>query len=355
VNPSGSKRALIVHLPEAFAGSTNDLRHQNRFQAVSIARLLGERGFSVDVVRYRGHVPETSGGYDLVVDLHPGMTQVHARDAAVRIAYITGSNPAFSNKAEAKRVVDAVHRGRRGLLPRRQVPEFSEADLGRCDAMFFIGSERNLATYSGLRLPPASFIRNFAYPVPAIERTVTDPASFLFLASGGQVHKGLDLLLEVFSRNPQWTLHVCSNFHEEPEFLRAYRRELFGTRNIIPHGFQKLDSEEFAAIARVCSHVVLPSCSEANAGSVISGMSAWLVPVVSRECGFDDSEVVRLPDCSMSAIEGVLASRASTNTSTLSESMNAARRRAETHYTPKRFCESLASALDATLGERNLG
>lgn len=352
-NPSGRRRALLVHLPAAFARGGMDVRHQNRFQATEIARLLGERGCSVDVIEPGGRVPAPTVPYDVVVDLHPGMTTIPAREGAVRIAYITGSNPAFSTKAEESRIADAGMRGRRGLVTRRRVPEFSNDDLGACSAMFFIGSEANLDTYSGLRLPPVHWIRNFAYPTAPVTRERPDPASFLFLASGGQVHKGLDLLLEIFARRQEWTLHVCSNFHEEPDFCRAYRRELFGMRNILPHGFHRLDSAAFAAIARACSHIVLPSCSEANAGSVISGMAAGLVPLVSRECGFEDSEVRRLPDCSIAAIEEAIVQCARTDPAALAAAMDGARRLSEARYAPRHFTETVARALDATIGSRN--
>ena len=342
-----------MHFPSLLERSERDFRHQNRFQATEIARLLGERGFSVDVVGPGGKVAPEVIPYDVVVDLHPGLTAVPLREDTRRIAYITGSNPAFSNRAEKARIEHAARRGRKRLSTRRQVPEFSNGNLGACSAMFFIGSGANLETYRGLQLPAVHWIRNFAYPVERINRTEIRPASFLFLASGGQVHKGLDLLLEVFAMHPEWTLHVCSNFHEEPDFCRAYHRELFGKRNILPHGFQRLDSSAFAEIVRACSYIVLPSCSEANAGSVLSGMAAGLVPVISAECGFDNLEVQRLPDCSLEGVEETLEMCARADTAELAAAMQRARTLVETDYTPQRFTESLASALDASLEPRN--
>ena len=47
----------------------------------------------------------------------------------------------------------------------------------------------------------------------------------------------------------------------------------------------------------------MPSCSEARAGSILTGMSAGLIPIVSRDCGFDDDEAILLDDCREETIE----------------------------------------------------
>ena len=46
----------------------------------------------------------------------------------------------------------------------------------------------------------------------------------------------------------------------------------------------------------------MPSCSEGIAGSVLTAMSAGLIPIVSKECGFNDDEVYHLNDCSIECI-----------------------------------------------------
>ena len=348
MNPQGNKRALLVHIVEPLADNQVDVRHQNRWQVRELARCLAERGYCVDALAPGGSVPLGTPAYDLVVDLHPGISKYP--DTGIKIAYITGSNPAFSNRAEHTRMLSLSQRRGVRLAPRRHVTEFRAHDLERCDAIFFMGNVTNLETFAGFRLRAISFIRNFAYTIPPVHPTVTNRAGFLFLASGGQVHKGLDLLLEVIANHPEWTLHVCSPFHEEPDFCRTYARELFMLPNIIAHGFQRLDSPAFAAIAAQCSFVVLPSCSEGFAGSVLSGMAAGLIPVVSRESGIGAAEAHLFPSCTTEAIATTLAELTRLPPSALATASDQARRLITETYTPAAFTASLNAALDAVTG-----
>ena len=348
-NPEGSRRALLVHIVEPFFDTTLDVRHQNRWQVRELARCLAERGFRVDALAPGGSTPPGTPAYDLVVDLHPGISRYP--DARLRIAYITGSNPEFSNRAERLRLEGL--RSRRGtmLRPRRQVPEFS-THLRKCDAMFFIGSAGNLATYDQTAVPPVYYLRNFAYTPPILPIAPNANRGFMFLASGGQVHKGLDLLLEVFSQHHDWNLHVCSAFHEEPDFCRAFRKELFSRPNIIPHGFLHLESPEFSKCAAMCRHVLLPSCSEANAGSVLSGMAAGLIPIVSRETGFSADEVHFFQDCSAPCIEAKVAERIALAPATLEAEAARVRALVAHQYSPVAFTDSLEEAFNTLLGSR---
>lgn len=348
-NPGGSRRALLVHIVEPLFDTTLDVRHQNRWQVRELARCLAERGFRVDALAPGGATPPGTPAYDLVVDLHPGISRYP--DSRLRIAYITGSNPDFSNRAERLRLEELRLRRGKMLLPRRQVPEFS-THLRECDAMFFIGSSGNLATYDQTAVPPVHFLRNFAYTPPLLPVAPNANRGFMFLASGGQVHKGLDLLLEVFSRHHDWNLHVCSAFHEEPDFCRAFHKELFAQPNIIPHGFLNLESREFAKCAALCRHVLLPSCSEANAGSVLSGMAAGLIPVVSRETGFSTDEVHFFEECSVPCIEAKLRERIAMNPATLETEAARARALVTQQYSPTAFTASLEKAFDAVLGPK---
>lgn len=348
VNPGGVKRALLVHIVEPLSDASVDVRHQNRWQVREIARCLAERGYRVDALAPGGEIPAGIPEYDLVVDLHPGISRYPA--SRLRVAYITGSDPAFSNRAERARMESLRQRRGVRLKARRNVPEFRPADLEDCDAVFFMGNTRNLGTFSGFRLPITCLLRNFAYPVPPIPGSRSRLTEFLYLASGGQVHKGLDLLLDVFAGHPEWTLHICSPFHEEPDFCRAYARELFTLPNIIPHGFQRLDSPAFAAIAARCTFVVFPSCSEGLAGSVLSGMAAGLIPVVSRESGFDEDEAIIFPNCTHAEITQTLTKLTALSPAALTEASAQARSLVAERYSPAAFTASLDAAFDAIPG-----
>lgn len=351
---TGRKRCLLVHLTDPFLRKEVDVKHQNRWQARELARLASERGFTVDVLD--PGCPKIPGGvfYDLVIDLHPGLTPAYentCRSDTRRIAYITGSNPSFSNRAEAERIAAIEEETGIHLQTRRQVPVFTQKAFDACNGFFFIGNRTNLETYSEFRLPPIHYVRNFSYPVPTIDGSNRSATEFLFLASGGQVHKGLDRLLQVVGRRADWTLHVCSAFHEEPDFCRLFGDTLFGRRNILPHGFLSLDSKRFLEIAARSSIVVLPSCSEANAGSVLSGVAAGLVPLVSRECGFERDEVHRLPGSETQDIERGMESISSRGTEWLASESRRIQDLVQNRYSTDAYTRSVRNALDSVLAD----
>jgi glycosyltransferase involved in cell wall biosynthesis len=104
------------------------------------------------------------------------------------------------------------------------------------------------------------------------------------------VHKGLDLVLEAFAQMPDFHLTVCGPVQHEKDFEDAYNKELYHTANILTTGWMDVSSPEFIEIARNCAGLVYPSCSEGQAGSVVTCMRAGLVPIVSLESGVDVSD-----------------------------------------------------------------
>lgn len=347
------RKCLILYVVAPFLTQRMNYGHQNQWQVRELARIIGGFGYNVDVINFDNRNARLKKNYDLVVDLHPGLNDVYKTNMApgcVRIAYITGSNPEFSNRAEAQRLADlAVRRGAL-LEQRRYAKPFVRDDLGSFDAMFFIGNAYNYRTYQGFNIKRLYYIRNNGIPLTLMPaRGERSPASFLFLASGGQVHKGLDLLLEVFSRNKNLTLYVCSSFKAEKDFCRLYDSELFHTDNIKPIGFVDVAGAYFQRIAAVCSYVVLPSCSEANASSVLTGMSAGLIPIVSRECGFGEDEVHYFPDCSVESIAATLNYFAGMAPEWIKDEADKARSIVMTRYSGEAFTASVQAALKGVL------
>jgi len=350
-------RALLLYTTAAFLPSTDSWRHQNVPQQRELAAALAERGFTVDAVNH----DETRGRllrepYDLVVDLHPRarpLYRAHLAPGARRIAYITGSDPAFANAAERARCA-AIER-RRGvrIVPRRQTPPFEEGVLRSFDAMFLIGGEATRATYERHGVYAIHPLPNSGYD----GQRATDPARrdsrrFLFLGGWGQAHKGLDLVLEVFAARPDLGLIVCSEVAREPDFAAVYRRELRGTPNIRAMGLVDVASPAFAELQAGCGAMVLPSCAEGQAGTVTIALGFGLPCLVSRECGFDDPELDTLPDCGIETIAAHVERLAAGTPDELRARASGARAVFDARYRPRHYAAAIRSALDATLQSR---
>ncbi len=111
---------------------------------------------------------------------------------------------------------------------------------------------------------------------------------FLWFGSVGAIHKGLDILLDIFSNRDDIELHICGLNKNEKKFSEYYDSALNHRSNIINHGFVNIDSQEFLDIINICAFVVHLSLSEGGAPSVLTCMgNGGLIPIISRSTGID--------------------------------------------------------------------
>ena len=96
---------------------------------------------------------------------------------------------------------------------------------------------------------------------------------FLWLGSTGAVHKGLDLLLDVFSMQDDMVLHIGGLEKQDRKTLGISKR-----KNIIEEGLIFIKSETFLKLVDKCSYIILPSCSEACSTSITTGMLLIIMP-----------------------------------------------------------------------------
>lgn len=348
-----SKNCLLDYITNPFIKGVS-YTHQNSWQVIEIAKAISKFGYNVDVCDYNYNKSDFNKKYDLLIDLHPRDNAVYnkfLKPDCIKIAYLTGSNTSFSNVAEQKRINDVYRRRNIKLIPRRQAPLISKR-IENYDAIFFIGNEYNLKTYSEFKMPPVYFIKNTGYNFN-FGNEKRKANNFMFLGSAGQVHKGLDLLLEIFAQKCRdCNLYVCSSFENESDFCEAYKHELYNTSNIHPIGFVDIKSDKFKEIAEKCAYMIMPSCSEGIAGSVLTAMSAGMIPIVSRECGFEDDEVIYLKDCSKECIEDSIKFYVSKDDKWIKNESEKAVKIVKERYSEECFVESIIQAFSNTLNTR---
>ena len=91
--------------------------------------------------------------------------------------------------------------------------------------------------------------------------------NFLCLGSAGAIHKGLDLLIDVFSGRDDIILHFGGFREHEKAFLNIPSRT-----NMIDYGYIDINSDSFLKIVDKCSFIILLSCSEACSTAITTGM-----------------------------------------------------------------------------------
>ncbi len=170
---------------------------------------------------------------------------------------------------------------------------------------------------------------------------------FVYFASGGSVHKGLDLLLEAFTGLEQ---HLWVAAPIGSEFERVYRHELKELPNIHCLGWTQPRSAAYYHLVHTCNWCMLPSCSEGQAQSVIEMMNQGLIPVVSKAAGVDIDEFgYCLEPPSIENIRQVVSKCANLPLADVVERSKQAREQAISRYAPSRFRRNFANVLSAIL------
>lgn len=287
------QKALLCYLQQPFRTRAADHLHSNRVEARAIASVLHDHGWGVDAIDFDSEYPIRYGNYDLLVGFGRAFDRSFygTEFSGKRILFMTGAHPTYSNKAEIARLLAFQQRHGRLLTPRRSVFEPCDASFAFSDAVFCIGNEWTISTFGELLCPvyrlPAPYVPLKHEIAP---RDLARAArQFMWFGSVGAVHKGLDLLLEAFRTLPTCHLHVCGPVQAEVDFFQFYRADLLDRPNVHFHGLVDLNSSATADLFRTCAFAVLPSCSEGGGSSVITAMSAGLVPIVTEEASVDAS------------------------------------------------------------------
>jgi glycosyltransferase involved in cell wall biosynthesis len=286
----------LVYLIKPFNWNEADSRflsHQNLKQSRLIAKILSEFGFIVDVADIGARKIAPKYSYDLIIshkyDLD--LSTIALKEKAIKLYLSTGLNHIVNNRNLVKRYDEIYQRRNCKLTPRRLTDE-NMSFIEKADYIVGFGNQFTMNTWSKHFSQPKYCFNNYGIPIQPITEKSFEAArqNFLYFASGGNVGKGLAHLLEVFPKLENLNLYVCGSFRSEPDFCNCYHKELFDTSNIHPIGWVRIDSKKFMDILNQCAYVVLPSCSEGQAGSVVQCMYAGLIPVVTKEVGIDTED-----------------------------------------------------------------
>lgn len=355
VNHSNAKkRCLLVYIITPWKNpKSNEAMHQNIWQAKELARIIGLFGYQVDVIHYSDKNIYLKYKYDLIVDIYPRSDSCYLGKlnlGAKKIVLLTGSDAAFAEKAEGKRIENCYNRNGVRLQFRRRVDKFN-GWTENFDAALLMGNHVTKSTYTDMLSMPTYYIPNTGYNFQDhIDTSTRDARNFLYLGSVGQIHKGLDLLLEVFSQKDfSCRLFVCGPFEQEIDFVNLYRKELYHSKNIIAVGFINIFSKKFYDLAGKCTFALLPSCSEGQAGSIITCMSAGIIPICSKQCGFDANEVILLPDCSKLTIEKYVIQYSKSNTEWIQNESEKMLILSKTKFSKESYSKNVYHALNSIL------
>jgi len=305
---SQPRRALLSYLTAPLRDVQPDDQRRpfsNAGLALTLPRLLQHMGYVVDIVDCSDTWFKPTRHYELFIGhgAHNFERLAAALPAsATKVYFATGSHWQFHNRSALARAHWLAQRRGTALPPDRPITVSEERANQLADGIVCLGSDAVRATYAAFARVVA--LNSAAFPAPAAALPARDFTQarrhFLFFAGAGNLHKGLDLLLEAFD-GADASLWICQPL--SPGFERLYRHELNALPNVHHVGWLSHRSAQFYALAARCAYVILPSCSEGSPGSVIECLHAGLIPVLSPEAGIDVADFgVALPTTSIADI-----------------------------------------------------
>ncbi len=285
---SFNKKVLICYIKSPFYMKDRPIKHSNVIESRIIADIFHKLKFNVDVVDWQCKRNIDYLKYDVIFGFGSPFHNSFNIDKnynGIRICYLTGSNPNFSNEREAMRIKEVFKNKKVMLTPRREAYWPWMHTTINSDMLILTGNTQTKSSYSGL-------VDNIkTVPVPCIPSQLRPNlqvnSGFLWFGGAGAVHKGLDLVLDAIDESSSdIILDICGPIEKEKDFIMLYKNS-FLRSNIKFHGMVDVSSNEMQKLIDRNSFVILPSCSEGMASSVITCMQFGLIPIISKECGID--------------------------------------------------------------------
>ncbi|MFA6995444.1 MAG: glycosyltransferase [Patescibacteria group bacterium] len=296
-NTNCLKKVLISYITEPFF-KKNDFSHTNLQECHAAAEIFKEQGYNVDVVDHFADITIDYSQYEIVYGMGKVLEKsFHYNNVAIkRIFYATGCSPIYSNERTLVRVRNFYDLHEVNLLSSsRFVADSFYLQTFLSNGVIVLGNDLVLNTYKNYDKQGADRYKNlsaFFYDVYDIDLAEKDFSKarkhFLWFGSSGLLHKGLDLLLDIFSERPDICLHICGAAKNEKEFFDCYKSTLSKSNNIINHGFVDIRSDEFKKLMDQCAFVLSPSVSEGGSPAVLNTIAnGGLIPIITRASGLD--------------------------------------------------------------------
>lgn len=255
----------------------------------TIPKVLNQLGYIVDVINWDDTKP-IKREYDLIVS-HGGKNFDQIEKLKTKqnklVYYSTGSYWRYHNDEEQKRLNYFEKRHNTKYKLDREIQHAEEQANAKADAIIALGNQDTANTYT--KFKHVFHLQGASMPIVpprTINELNSNELGFLFMAGPGNLHKGLDIVLDAWEKLPkELHLHIVTLIDDD--FAQYYKKQLYDTPNIHTYGFVIQRSKQYYDIISTCQFSMLLSCSEGSPGSVIESMHQGLIPIDSRESHVD--------------------------------------------------------------------
>jgi Glycosyl transferases group 1 len=293
-----SKTVLLSYITKTFYLGKS-YGHTNTVEVLTMAKIFKNLGYNIDVFNYNHDGPNDYSKYNVILGFGTPLINSFYKSTKkiLTVYYGTGMHICHQNHATLSRIND-VYKKRHVWMPEsgRVVEKAWSEQTTLVDGMIVLGNEICASSYRKYYDGPvfplkASFIEVISDEevFSIIEHKNYDEAKkhFLWFGSTGLIHKGLDLLLELFEKRGDWHLHICGPISKEVGFEKEYFSKLYNCPNIHTYGFINIKSDVFKDLMQKCGSIISPSCSEGGSPAVLNCMANGLIPIITEYCSID--------------------------------------------------------------------
>lgn len=289
-------RALLYYKTGWFLKKKNNLeyRHTNEWEIIDIVRILNSLGFVVDIVDRGALDFNPTDKYQLFIGLAAGDSGRHYKKyadmlpSAIKVALCAGPEPKLSAQLTQEQYARFNLRHKSNLPTMREPTIDFDSFAKSSDALLVIGEEGQFCyeSYQRHNMPIYSYLPGCSNEIRFLYQWISmrDRTKFICFSGDGFICKGVDLVVEAFSRHPELSVHICGPDSEQG-FFDILGDTIKKSSNIFYEGFVDVDSKKFEDLASSCSFSIFNTAAEGVATSVASVMIAGIVPIVNYEAG----------------------------------------------------------------------
>ena len=283
---------LVSYVIESFTTDPNNpayRSHTHYWETRQMVNTFLEIGYAVDLISYRNTSFQPQRDYDIFIGVRTNFDRLSSLLNADcrKVAHLDTAHWITNNHNAYTRLSDLCHRRKVAIKDSIRLIEHNLA-IENAELVTILGNDFTINSYAYAGKPmhriPISSPISFEWSKRNIDSIRNN---YMWFGSSGFVHKGLDLVLELFAGLPHYHLYVCGPLDMEKAFVSEFHKELYETRNIHPVGWVDVNDVTFKQILDSCLGIVYPSCAEGGGGSVICCMQGGVIPIASYESSVD--------------------------------------------------------------------
>lgn len=267
--------------------------HQNMRETIAMVKVLNDLGLNVYVQYYlsKSEIPQLSN-VKMVFGHEPNLIRAADKFPEALVVYYSTCAYADHQNNQILKMTDSINNKYHSNLPYRRLFDIKDTQHSIyrgyeiAEKILQIGSKFTIETMPERYRNKIVLIHQSTQVSRDIFVQDAFENEFLFLGSGGNMLKGIPLLLDYFTTHQDCLIHIVGPIEED--YQELIQNEV--TPNIHFHGFMDVNSDAFVEIVKKCNFVLFPSGSEGCPGSVLCAMQYGLIPIVTPWAAFDEIE-----------------------------------------------------------------